>query len=366
MNSITYVGMDVHTTSYTLCCYTPEEDRVFAHVKVEPDYRSVLKYLSEVQRQIGQTEFVCGYEAGCLGYVLQKQLSKNGVNCVILAPSTMATPVGKRVKTDKRDAELISRCLAYHQYKAVYVPNEEDDSVKEYIRMRNDVKQQLKSLKQQIIAFCTRHGHLYDGNYWTQRHLKWVEELVFPNQLYKETLNEYLALFYGLQGKLDAFDIRIEEISKSEKYEKPVQKLCCFSGISTNTAMSFLSEVCDFHRFPSADQFASYLGLVPGEYSSGEKNCKTGITKAGNSHLRLLLTEAAQHYARGSIGKKSKRILEKQKGNPPEVISYADKANERLKRKFYRIALHSKHNIAKTAVARELACFIWGMMTENY
>ena len=147
--------------------------------------------------------------------------------------------------------------------------------------------------------------------------------------------------------------------------EENVQKLGCFAGIATRTAMSLLVEIGDFNRFKTAQQFSAYLGLVPGESSSGEKQIRTSITKAGNAHVRWLLTESAQHYGRGAIGKKSKRLLERQTGVAPEVVAYADKANERLKRKFYKIMLRSKRNIATTAVARELSCFIWGMMTGN-
>ena len=364
MNSITYVGMDVHTSNYTFCCYTVENDAAFAFVTAEPNYKSVLKYLEQIRKNCGETRFVCGYEAGSLGYSLQKQLAAEGVECIILAPSTMAKTPGQRIKTDKRDAENIARCLAYHQYKAVYVPDEEDDAVKEYIRMRNDVKVQLKSTKQQIIAFCTRHGFIYDGKtYWTQRHLKWMETLRFPKGLYKETFNEYLALYFTLTEKIAVFDARIEELSQSERYKEKVSCMVCLLGIGTNTAMSLICETGDFYRFATAQKYSAYLGLVPGERSSGNNINRTAITKAGNSHLRRLLIEAAQSYSRGQVGKKSKLLIAKQGEAPREIVTYADRANERLKRKFYRIALRSKHNIAKVAVARELACFIWGMMT---
>ena len=131
------------------------------------------------------------------------------------------------------------------------------------------------------------------------------------------------------------------------------------------TALPLLAEVGDFSRFRSVPQFAAYLGLVLGEHSSSDKQHRTGITKAGNSHLRRLLIESAHCYSRGAVGKKSKAQKERQAGNSPEVIAYADRAADRLKRKYQRIALHSRSNIAKTAVARELACFIWGMMTED-
>ena len=367
MTSITYIGMDVHTTNFTLCCYSFEDDKVYATVQVKPVYTQILKYINRIRKQRGEdTRFVCGYEAGCLGYSLYHQLTDHGVECVILAPSTMAETPGKKIKTDKRDAEKIARCLAYHQYKPVYVPDEEDDAVKEYIRMRDDVKAHLKETKQQIIAYYTRHGFQFDGSsHWTQKHLNWVESLQFENSIHQEVLREYLTVFYDLSEKVAVYDARIEELSHSERYAENVGNLCCFSGIATHTALSLLAEVGDFSRFRSAPQFAAYLGLVPGEHSSSDKQHRTGITKAGNSHLRRLLIESAHCYSRGAVGKKSKAQKERQAGNSPEVIAYADRAVDRLKRKYQRIALHSRANIAKTAVARELACFVWGMMTGN-
>lgn len=137
--------------------------------------------------------------------------------------------------------------------------------------------------------------------------------------------------------------------------------------MKTQTALSTLVEVGDFKRFASAQQFASYLGLTPGEDSSGEDQNRLGITKAGNSHIRTLLVEAAQSYTHGKPGYKSKALKARQKGNPADIIAYADKANERLRRRYYQLVLgqNKKANVAKTAVARELACFIWGMMTDN-
>ena len=133
------------------------------------------------------------------------------------------------------------------------------------------------------------------------------------------------------------------------------------------TALAVLTEVGDFKRFASARHFASYIGLTPGEDSSGDDQNRLGITKAGNCHVRSLLVEAAQSYSRGQIGFKYKVLKARQEGNPPEVIAYADKANERLRRKYYHLGLknNKRTNVAKTAVARELACFMWGMITGN-
>ena len=137
--------------------------------------------------------------------------------------------------------------------------------------------------------------------------------------------------------------------------------------LATHTAMSLLSEVGDFNRFPSAENFSAFLGLVPRQHSSSDSKHFGAITKAGNSHLRRLLTEAATCYNRGVAGKKSALLKKRQEGNMPEVIAYADRGSERLRRKYIHLVLNNKKpsNIAKIAVARELACFIWGMMTDH-
>ena len=139
----------------------------------------------------------------------------------------------------------------------------------------------------------------------------------------------------------------------------------CFKGIKTHTALSLIVETSDFQRFPTASQYAAFLGLVPGEHSSSDSCNRLPITKAGNSHLRRLLIEAANCYSRARVGRKCPDLKQRQKGNRPELIAYADKANDRLRRKYVRISTRSGGNIAKTAVARELACFVWGMMNDK-
>ena len=368
-NTTVYVGMDVHKESFTLCAYTLEKEKGSYSRRTPADYKEVLKYLEFLRTVYGNdTIFVCGYEAGCLGYTLYHQLTDHHVDCVILAPTTMLEQRGKkRIKTDKRDAEIIGKCLAQHNYSPLHVPNASDEEVKEFLRMRDDHKLALKKVKQQILAFCLRHNYRFDGNsHWTAAHINWLKSLT-PEALYKEILDEYLLTYTILSDKLERLDKRIEELAAKDEYKEAVRKLCCFIGVKTHTALSVIVEVGDFKRFASAEKFASYIGLVPGEASSGDGQTRLGITKAGNRHVRMLLTEASQCYSRGQIGYKSKALKARQDGNTPQVIAYADKANERLRRRYYKMVLSKckKHNVAKTAIARELACFMWGMMTDN-
>ena len=312
MNSIVYVGMDVQKESYTLCCYCYDTDKVEYKQTIPSDYKLILKYMESMRKIYGEdASFVCGYEAGCLGYSLYHQLREHAVDCKILAPTTMAITNTNRVKTDKRDAANIARCLAFHTYSEVYVPDDEDNSVKEYIRMRDDQKLMLKKIKQQILAFVLRQGKKFEGGktYWTISHIKWLKSLDLTG-LAKETLSEYLVTYEYLTEKIERLDHRIEELASGEKYKEKVKNMGCFLGIKTHTALSMVVEIG---------------------------------------------------------GHKSIALKERQQGCSVEVIAYADKANERLRRRFYKMTLNKgiNRNVAATAIARELACFMWGMATGN-
>lgn len=372
MKRIIKIGMDVHSTTYTLCAAEPrlgEPDYQLGSIRVTADPRNIVDFIEHIKKKLGDredTDVVCGYEAGCLGYSLYHALQAKHIPCVILAPSTMLSPQGKRVKTDTRDAEMICQCLCHGGYQQVHVPTMEDEEVKEYIRMREDHKEALKKVKQQIQSFCLRHGYSYtEATKWTAKHLKWLNNLELDGLL-KDILTEYMITYRNMVDRIEQFDAKIEELGHSERYREKVKKLGCFLGIKTHSALAILTETGDFTRFAKGNIYGSYLGLTPGEQSSGTHIVRTGISKAGNSHLRKILVEAAQSICKGVVGYKCKALKARQKGNTSEVIAYADKANLRLRKKYYRLVHQGKRrNVAVTAVARELACFIWGMMTDH-
>jgi transposase len=192
-------------------------------------------------------------------------------------------------------------------------------------------------------------------------HEKWLRALEFVTPLMKATFDEYYYGIKGLEEKLRVMDKRIEEIAVSKPYVEWVNKLRCFKGVEYLTALSIICEVGDFKRFQSAAAFMAFLGLVPGEYSSGGTRRQGGITKSGNTHLRKLLIEASWHYRYKSAP--SKRLTERRYGQPAELIAYADRAMKRLQGKFFRLIVRGKTSqTAVTAVARELSGFICGMM----
>ena len=361
-----YIGIDVHLKSFSLCSYTIEDDRAFAHTKISSSADDIESYVATIRQLKGAgSEIICGYEAGCFGYTLQKLLSDRGIRCVILAPSTMPRPV-KEIKTDKRDSEKIARCLAYHTYQEVFVPDDEDIAVKDYLRMREDHKEDFKRIKQRILSFLLRHGkHFDEAGYWTKRHIRWLRELPLPEKE-REILDEYLISYDCYRIRLENMDKRIEEIALEERYREKVKRLICLRGVRTITALASICETGDFFRFGSAQSYSSFLGLVPGEHSSGDRRRQEGITKTGNKYLRRLMIEAAKTYGRGVlVSKKSKEVMERQRGASPEVIAYADRAADRLRKKYWRILAKSDHNTATVAIARELSCFVWGMMTDH-
>lgn len=375
MQSIIYVGMDVHTENFTFASYEFGKGDVFAVDQViGATWKDAIKYMKTLQKQRPQEDihFVCGYEAGCFGYSLYNELmaaatdEKNlSLQCVIMAPSTMAIQ-GNRKKTDRRDARMIATNLAHGTYSSVYVVSKEDNGVRDYIRMRDDTKKKIRSTKQQINALCLRHGKNYTANKWTVKHYDWLHKVVLEDMYSNITLREYLHQLSQLEENLVRYDKEIEEIATRDRYAKAVEKLCCLKGINTITALSLVTEIGDFNRFSSADKFAAFLGLVPGEYSSGGSINRTGITKHGNTYLRRLITESAQGYSKGTPYTKSWRLKARQSGQEKEIVDYCDRARIYLGKKYFRLKQNGKNgNVCKTAVARGLACFVWGLMTDN-
>ena len=265
MNRIIKIGMDVHSKNYTLCAMEPTigaEDRIFGEVQVAPDYKEVICFIESLKMKLGpdnKYSIECGYEAGCLGYTLYHQLTGAGVKCVILAPTTMLTQQGKRIKTDKRDARLIAQCLCYGGYHPVYIPTGEDDAVKEYLRMRDDHKLALKKLKQQINAFVLRHGHQYSGTKWTIRHVTWLKKLELA-PMYRETLDEYLASCEEQDAKIERYDKRIEEIASEARIRRMQKSWAASWGSVRIRRCPLIVETGDFKRFAKGE----YLCGIPG------------------------------------------------------------------------------------------------------
>ena len=360
MNSVHYVGMDVDKEKIILARLGPGNAKEVQEHVIANTPSAVKKYFSAL---LAGAEVHASYEAGCFGFGLYRQLSAMGVAMLVAAPGLIPRKPSDRVKTDRRDARSIAVALRAGQLTGIHIPTVQDESVRDYLRMYEDLRGDLRICKQRVLHFLLRRGIRYEkGGPWTVRHKNWLASLEFADARDRKTLDMYLSTMQELEGKCSEAAEEVEQIAAQERYREQTKKLCAFKGIKTLIAVSFVAEIGDFRRFPNARQFMAFLGLVPSEHSSGNKRRQGGITKAGNSHLRRLLVEAAWHYR--SYHPSSRILIERRRGVDPQVLSYANRAGRRLSGKYMHMVLRGKRSqVAVTAVSRELAGFLWGAMT---
>lgn len=359
MNSLAYVGMDVHKETIAISVYLNQKNKS----EFERVIRNTPKEVKSLFSKLINSDYsiIACYEAGPAGFTIYRQLEELGITCYVIAPSLLPRKPGDRIKTDKRDADRIARCLRNQEVTPIYIPTPEDESVRDYLRMYCDFKEDQKRTKMRLLHFLNRLGKKYDqGNYWTDKHRNWLRRISFSQPVHQKVFNEYFTHIEELDLKMARFSEQIEELSAQERYRQKVAKLRCFKGIDTLTALTTIIEIGDFKRFPNAPSFMAFLGLVPSEYSSGSSRNLGGITKAGNSRLRKLLIESSWHY-RSYLP--SKRLRQRRLGQSAEIVAYADKAGKRLSKRYNRLVNRGKvKQKVVTAIARELAGFIWGMM----
>jgi transposase len=308
----------------------------------------------------GKTE--AAYEAGSLGYVIQRAMEEAGITCYVLPANKVAKKRRDKIKTDKRDARLIGRELRSRNIRPIAVPDAADEAARDLLRCREDVNEDLRRAKQRLLKFLVRHGHIYEekAGHWTKKHWQWMDRVKFGHEDEKIVYEEYRSQIRAQEERLARLEVRVIEAAESPRYKAAVSKLRAFKGIDYIIALAVICEIGDFRRFAGAKEFMSYLGFVPSENSSGGKRKQGGITKAGNGHLRRLLVEGAWHYTRNA--RVGKRLERRREGCPLSVIDTADKALHRLHKKYMRLLMGGKHkNVAVTAVARELAGFIWAV-----
>ena len=360
--SVQYVGMDVDKQKIVLARLGAGRDtRAVEHV-IANTPSAVKKYFASL---LGIAEVHATYEAACFGFGLFRQLSAMGVTVVVAAPGLIPRKPADRIKTDRRDAHSLALALRAGQLTGIYIPTEQDESVRDYLRMYESLRGDVRVCKQRILQFLLRRGIRYDGGGpWTLKHRHWLSTLELSQARDRQTLDMYLSQMQELEAKCEEAATEVESIAAQDCYRTQTKKLTAFKGIKTLIALSFITDIGDFRRFSNARQFMAYLGLVPSEHSSGNKRRQGGITKAGNCHLRRLLVEAAWHYR--SYHPSSRDLTERRRGVDPAVLSYANRAGRRLNRKYLHLLLRGKRSqVAVTAISRELAGFLWGAMTDH-
>ena len=350
----TSVGLDVHARSVRAFAIDGVTGEVHAQ-RLVPDPAVVVGWIRQLPGPA-----VATYEAGPTGFGLHRELVAAGIECPVAAPSKLIRPSGDRVKTDAKDAELLARLLRLGEITPVAVPTVEQESARDLVRAREDVRGDLMRARHRLSKLLLRHGYVYyGGKAWSLAHDAWLRRirLEMPGtRAAFEADYEHVQLTLARRDRLDA---AITALAADSEYTDLTRRLCCLRGISTLTGFALAVEIGDWHRLTGAT-IGSYLGLVPTEHSSGDKRTQGGITKTGNSHARRLLIEAAWHHK--PAYRRGKTILNRWALAPAPVVARADAGNRRLHHRWVTFEARKKrHTVANTAIARELAGWCWSL-----
>ena len=358
-NNITYVGMDDHKKSIHLAVLLPSGELL--EWQIANEARAIRRMVKKLHK-VAVGKVLCCYEAGPCGFVLQRRLAQLGVPCQVMAPSRTPKRPGARIKTNRRDAMELAKLLRGGLLEEVFPPTAEQEADRELCRCRETLQRDLTRARHRVTHFLLRRGCNYNGGRnWTERHRRWLKQIQMEQEHDQQALDCYVWAVEQLEQQVAHLMEKLVEMSEQPEYEKAVGALRCFRGIETLTAITLACELYSFGRFGSARGLMNFLGVVPGENSTGDKEIKLGITKAGNNHARRLLVETSWHYRhRPAVGK---GLEARRAGQPSEVIAHADKAMLRLHRRYWKLVMAGKaSNKAVVAVARELAGFLWAVL----
>ena len=356
---IKYVGLDVHgkTIASSVADSRSSEVRYVGQIANTPE--ALVKLVNQLASKGAVLSFC--YEAGPCGYGIHRQLTALGHQCQVIAPSLIPKKAGDRVKTDRRDSLMLARLHRAGELTAVWVPDGEHEALRDLTRARGDMKDLERRARQQLLAFLLRQGRRYEGkSHWTQAHSRWLETVKFDHPTQQIVLQEYIDAVASCSKRVAALDKQIEQAASTSVVWPVIEALMALRGVQLLTATILVAEVGDLRRFVGAPQLMAYLGLVPSEHSSGEKQRRGGITKTGNSHARRVLAEAAWTYR---FPARKTRTLQKRAAQCDEKVqAIAWDAQKRLCHRYRHLTDGGKLKVqACTAVARELAGFIWAI-----
>ena len=353
---ICFAGLDVHARRTAAAAVQLGSGEVFkAQIPGAP-----VEAIGWLQTLPGPVRAV--YEAGPTGFGLARAARAAGIEVMVCSPGAIPKQPGDRVKTDTRDALKLARLHAAGQLRPVLVPTPELEALRDLVRAREDLRGDLMAARHRIGKLLLRRGLVFPGpgDPWvSQRHLAWLGSIRLPDELARVVLGEYLACHEVLLARRDRLDELIAEQALQAPWAPVVGRLRCMRGIDTLTAVGLVAEIGDFTAFAHPRQLTSFVGLVPSERSSGEKRRQGSITKAGSSHARRLLIEAAWHYRRQPAV--SLTLKRRQAGQPAAAIEAAWRAQLRLSGRWAHLDARraKRRTTVAVAVARELTCFVW-------
>ena len=278
-----------------------------------------------------------------------------------VAPSLIPKKAGDRVKTDRRDSMSLARLHRAGELTAVWVPDGVQEALRDLTRAREDMKHLQRQVKQRLLAFLLRHGKRYGGkSNWTQPHARWLEGVKFDQPVQQIVFQEYVDTVKAMTQRVDALDQQMHSAATASVFWPVIEALMALRGVNLLTATTIVAEIGDLKRFTGAPQLMAYLGVVPSEHSSGSTRSRGAITKTGNGHVRRVLVEAAWTYRHPA---RKTAVLQRRAEQTCEAVQdIAWKAQKRLCARYWVLQARGKLKVQVcTAIARELAGFIWAI-----
>ena len=364
-DNILFIGLDTHKeqtqVSYTLDHRTAEVNDLG---RIQTTKTGFVKLARQLQSKYPHATLHFVYEAGPCGYWIYRLLTSLGHCCFLVAPSLIPKKPGDRVKTDKRDAQNLARLLKNNDLDPIYVPEPEDEAVRDLSRAREVAMRDLNDAKHQLKSMFLRNNIRYNGSdSWSLKHLRWLTEIVLPHPCQQIVLQEMIQTISERMARLKRLDNELTHQVKQWRYYPVVKAIQALRGVRLLIATGLITELGDLSRFDTPRKLMKYVGLTPSEHSSGNTRKLGSITKCGNGRARRLLIEGAHSYRHAA--KISKEMQLRQEGLPKQIIDKAWEAQMRLCRRYQRLIMRGKpRNVVITAIAREMIAFVWSMSRE--